>query len=401
MYIGYVGTALSIEVCTIANITYTTSIGNDKIICMLPQEHWKFTTAVTISTFAAFFSYSLMTFFVLIPVNSIRCCSSKCCCSNGCCTTYGKALRDSALSPYNDDDKSSNLSAKEIGYFFTNYVVVLVFFICSFISSIIYAHSVYDQGRCWMNALYLAMMVLHLCSQFCAIHSCFIFSKIIYKVTNKLHNLTTEMNRVNFPISRMLIKHVQSKTKLVCIQDLLQSQKVEDVERGRYQWLQKIDQNFIKQVKPMLKLFGFWFIVHWTLYALTTMLLSAFIVQIIIEVIQYNFNSAGSFLPNGEADTKAPYVFYVVFFTLVHAYLFLYPCFRAAAIGTARMELISTISKKQWINIPLSVQNNFVQYLTSEKFTFRVPLFCANIAFGFNWAFVSFFIVICGAYLRF
>ena len=421
VYFGYVGTALAVEGFTIANVSYTTSIGNDKIICMLPQEHWKFTTAITISTIAAFFSYSLMTFFVLIPVNSIHCCSSKCCCSKcccseGCCTAYIEALRDSALSPFNDDEESSKLSAKEMGYFFTNYVVVLGLFICSFISSFLYAHSVFNRGYCWMNALYLAMIVLHLCSQFCAIHSCFIFSKIIYKVTNKLKNLAKTMEQVNVskPIkadSEMLStlkslveveKDVQSKKELESIQDLLKPNKdKEEVDRGLYHWLQKMDQNFIKQVKPMLELFGLWFIVHWTLYALTTVLLSAFIVQIIIEVIQYNFNTAGSFLPNGEADTKAPYVFYVVFFTLVHAYLFLYPCFRAAAIGTARMELISTISKKQWINIPLSVQNNFVQYLTSEKFAFRVPLFCANVAFGFNWAFVSFFIAICGAYLRF
>ena len=184
-------------------------------------------------------------------------------------------------------------------------------------------------------------------------------------------------------------KDEQSKKELVCIQNLLKSGKV---DRGRYLWLQKTDQIFIEQVKPMLKMFGIWFVSHWTSYALTTVLLSTFIVENIIEVIQYNFNSAGSFLPNGEADTKAPYVFYVVFFTLVHAYLFLYPCFRAAAIGTARVKLISTISKKQWTNIPLSIQSNFVQYLTSHNFAFRVPVFCASIPIGFNWAFVSFFL---------
>ena len=95
-----------------------------------------------------FFSYSLMTFFVLIPVNSIRCCSSKCCYSNGCCTTYGKALRDSALSPYNDDDKSSELSAEQTCYFFTNYLFVILLFLCSFVSSFIYVRSVYNQGSC-------------------------------------------------------------------------------------------------------------------------------------------------------------------------------------------------------------------------------------------------------------
>lgn len=93
-------------------------------------------------------------------------------------------------------------------------------------------------------------------------------------------------------------------------------------------------------------MFGLWFLVHWTVYALTTVLLSAFIIEIIIEIIKYNFKSVDSFLPNGEADTTAPYVLYVLSFTLVHAYLFLYPCFRAAAIGTARVKMILAIFEK-------------------------------------------------------
>ena len=98
--IGYVGTAIAVEGVTIANVSYNdSSTGNGSNICTLPQEHWKFTTAITISTIAAFSSYSLMTFFVLIPVNGC------CCCNDDCCTAYRKALRDSALSPYNDEIK--------------------------------------------------------------------------------------------------------------------------------------------------------------------------------------------------------------------------------------------------------------------------------------------------------
>ena len=395
VYFGYVGTALAVEVCTIANINCTNSTGNGSSICMLPQEHWKFTTAITISTIAAFFSYSLMTFFVLIPVNSIRCCSSKCCYSNGCCTTYGKALRDSALSPYNDDDKSSELSAEQTCYFFTNYLFVILLFLCSFVSSFIYVRSVYNQGSCRVNGLYLAMIVLHLSSQFCAVHSCFIFSKIIYKVTNLLQKLAIDMNQVNFQEQRKTTaaREIENDKEL---KELVEVEDNKNVDRGRYHWLLKIDQDFIKQVKPVLELFGLWFIFHWTLYALTTVLLSAFIIQIIIEVLQ--FKSVDRFLPNGEA---APYVLYVVFFTLVHAYLFLYPCFRAAAIGSARAKMICKISEKRWLNIPISIQISFIQYLTSKNFTFQVPLFCASVPIGFNWIFVSFFVPVLGAYLSF
>ena len=107
-----------------------------------------------------------------------------------------KALKDSTLSPYNDDDVSSNLSPKQTCYFFINYVVVLALFASSAVSSLYYANTVNDHGYCWINTVYLAMIVLQLNSHFCAIQSCFIFSKIIYKVTNKLNNLPKKMDRV-------------------------------------------------------------------------------------------------------------------------------------------------------------------------------------------------------------
>ncbi len=175
----------------------------------------------------------------------------------------------------------------------------------------------------------------------------------------------------------------------------------EKVDRENFHQLQKIDKEFIDQVKSTLHLFGVWFIFHWTLYALTTVLLSAFIIEIIITIIQNDLNSAHSYLPDGEADTRAPYILYVVFFTLVHGYLFLYPCFRAAAIANARANMINKISenKKQWANIPVSIQTSFVQYLTSKNFAFQVPIFCASIPIGFDWVFVSFFVPVLGVYL--
>ena len=101
------------------------------------------------------------------------------------------------MSPYNDgydddddNDESSNLlSTKQTYYFFTNYVVVLALFFSGAASSVYYATTVNDRGYCWINTVYLAMIVLQFNSHLCAIHSCFIFSKIIYKVTNMLKNL--------------------------------------------------------------------------------------------------------------------------------------------------------------------------------------------------------------------
>ena len=337
-----------------------------------------------------------MTFVILIPVYIIHCRSNKddnnvsdesvddpnksdddsheCCCSK----SYKKALNDNVLSPFNDDDmdddKSSNMSTTQTWYFYTNYAVVILLFICSFVSSIVYAVSgtIYDLGYCWIDSLYLAMIVLQLISQFCAIQSCFIFSKIVYKVTNKLDKLAEKMDKENktTPIN-VSVPVRYNAADLVNAYD----KGKEGIDREHYSKLLKRDRKFIKKVKRTLDFFGIWFVSHWTLYALTTVLLSAFIVETIVDILQYDFQSVDDLLPNSKVGTRASYCVYVVFFTLVHAYLFLYPCFRAAAIATARAKLISTISKKQW-------ETFFSQFRpasssTSHQITFQVPLgFC-------------------------
>ena len=70
---------------------------------------------------------------------------------------------------------------------------------------------------------------------------------------------------------------------------MLQSDKDEvDLGRGQYYWLKEIDQDFSRTVKPTLHLFGYWFVFHWIMYALTTILLSAVIVEIIIDIVGYD-----------------------------------------------------------------------------------------------------------------
>ena len=54
--VGYVGTVGTIEGLRIANYSFIINITvNDSINCTLPQEHWKFSTAVTVSAVAAIF----------------------------------------------------------------------------------------------------------------------------------------------------------------------------------------------------------------------------------------------------------------------------------------------------------------------------------------------------------
>ena len=259
----------------------------------------------------------------------------------------------------------------------------------------------YNLGSCWINKLSVARITFHLCSLFCAIQSCFLFSKIVYKVTNKLENLSqTITTSLDFEQNPSNTAEIDESMVLNYFQSTIR------VDKERYRKLQKLDQDFIKKVEPTLQRFGIWFIFHWVSFALTTMLLAGYILEILMHIAENDISSLpnSTLLPDTCTDSESAiislYALYIVFFTSIHAYLFLYPCFRASAIATARAKLIHKISKKRWINVTPSLQNSFIQYLTAQNFAFRVPLFCATIPFSFNWVYVSFFLTICGAYLK-
>ena len=108
---------------------------------------------------------------------------------------YKKALRDGTLSFFNKPS-DHELSCKDVFCFFANYILImLALCVCGIITSVVYIIFVYRQAYCWINALSITMTILHLNSQFCAIQSCFIFSKIVHKVTNRLNKLAKEIGK--------------------------------------------------------------------------------------------------------------------------------------------------------------------------------------------------------------
>ena len=418
----------NIDNCSIVNgtiidgLTYCTtncSYHDCHMKCTLPDEHWKFSTAIAIGSIASFLSFSLLTCLILIPLNrarrdrSLENTTRRFC--ESCCSNFLCKKPNYALSPFHDTFKLQNIEMK---CFYMKYIFVHLLFFCCFVFSIWYvfeisfAYRLNEQNQtvrlnnlniaCWNNIFNMIRICLHLVSLFCSIQSCFIFSKIVYKVTYLMNELSNK-------ITRLLDFHQLPDTSNTDIVDeslkiLLESNNEKEVNKGRYIWLQKLDQHFINEVEPTLNLFGIWFIVHWVSYALTTMLLTGYILQILMHAAAgHPLASKKDLLPNTcsiDPRITGVYFFYIVSFTLLHAYLFLYPCFRASAIAVARAKLIHDVSTKRWENVSSSLQIKFVNYLTTQNFAFRVPLFCATIPFGFNWVYVSFFVAICGVYLR-
>ena len=430
---GHIGLSIWVEVDRIDNITeivnVTVNTSNESHInvsqnCKLPPEYWKIPTAMTLSTAASSISFLLMTLLILIPVYTSIC---KCSCckksnilSRVCCNSLCKVLKQGkVISPFedkkNEDNKNTStaLTSDQALCFFSNYVLAILLLGISF-ASLPFGWLEYDKHPCPMNVIHFVSFVFRLFSRFCAIHSCFIFSKIIYIVTGQLDQVIEDMDKVNDEILQLLdkadiqcyfnVENEPVENESVDIKELLQSQDKGKQEMGRYYLLQNIDRKFIDRVKPILDLFGYWFIIHWVLYGLSTVLLTASVVELVVDVFELSpAYKVAKVVPikDEHAGLKSDYIVYVVFYTLEHAYLFIYPCFRAASIAAAREKQIFAVSKKYWNHIPLKIKGHFIQYLCLQNFSFKAPILCTNVSFGFNWAFVSLFIAVCGGFSKF
>ena len=378
-----------IEVCRTQNVSgYCTSsyLENGRIDCSLTHEYWKFVAAIMTSTFAAFVSYILMTVLILIPVYS---------CCRTCYNVLGKYGK--SFCPFHNGDHSSNaLTSEQAKYFYINYVLSLLLLALCGLVSLTYGSLVAGEKPCQIVAISLTSLILYLFSQFCSIQSIFIFSRIVYIITGKFTQLMERLEEVDVAKEALKIEpYMQFKDTDDDVKNVLEI----DENMGRYYMLQNTDRDFIKEVKPILCLLGIWFIFHWILNALTTVLLSAVILELLINPLQYK--SIDHVVPVEDAGRKALYILFMIFFTLGHTYQFIYPCFRAASITSVREKLIRDVSKKYWRHIPISVKDSFINYLRLQNFSFKVSIFCAKFSFNFNWAFVSLFIVICGGFLRF
>ena len=404
-YLVHITFNVLLEVCRVQNVSYCTPsyIENGRFNCTLTHAYWKFIASILTSTFAASASYFLMTVLILIPVYSCcrRCCNapSRCCNAlNRCCNALGRY--GESFCPFHDGDhRSIALTSEQATYFYFNYVLNLLLLLLCGLVSLSYGSLGAEKKPCLIVAIDLASLVLYLISQFCSIQSVFIFSRIVYIITGQLTQLMEKLDRVNVA-KEILVQGTNGLEPYMCFEDTdIENLLQIDENMGRYYLLQNIDREFIKRVKLILDLLGIWFLFHWILNALTTVLLSAIILELVVNPLQYK--PLDNVVPVEDAGRKALFIFFMLFFTLVHTYQFIYPCFRAASINSVRGKLIRDVSKKNWKHIPIPVKDSFINYLKLENFSFKVPIFCARLSFNFNWAFVSLFIAVCGGFLRF
>ena len=219
----------------------------------------------------------------------------------------------------------------------------------------------------WVEALGFAM---YMYSLLCTIVSCFIFSKIAYSVTHRCLQMYDEF---------------KSHTKV--------SENDDGLEL-----LIKKDLQFTKTAQTTIAYFEFWFTVHWIFYTVTSFLSIA----LLIDMIQLHTNSTLQPPLSPAIGFSKVELTIIALFTLQHCFLFLYPCFKAAAVTVGREKLIKKVNAHPVNPQHLTRERKqlFIQHLKNTKFGFRISFFCARLRFGFNVAYISIFIGLLGVLLK-
>ena len=203
-------------------------------------------------------------------------------------------------------------------------------------------------------------------SLLCTIASCFIFSKLANTVAYNCLTLVDNLNDDN------------------CTNN----------DAG-LNFLMREDDKFTKQAKATLNMFEWWFTFHWILYTVTTFLSIAIFIDMFIKYIQAGLPEP----PKSAIGFSNEQLWLVGLFTLAHCFLFLYPCFKAAAVTLSRERLIKKVNENITCKLSHERKQLFIQYLKNKKYGFRIS-FCARLRFSFNIAYISIFIGLLGVLLK-
>ena len=290
------------------------------------------------------------------------------------------------LNPFYDnasDFNSTVLFSEQSCYY--NFILFLNFFIfaasaCIYFILFITFYSYEDCHAHTHLPLYITGLVSQYYSWFCAILSCFIFSKIAYAVIN-ICNKQLYSSLEHVALKNFTLKRAQSDSQLLLSSSSSASRLNTDPTPNKYlEEFKKIDKWYTDTVKRSLQPFGTWFAVHWSMYMLSAFLSISYAIEFALQYGYFNF--------------------YFVLFSIGNCLLFLYPCFQAASVTAARHVLIKRVSKARWPNVPFEQKQLFIQFLKDENCTFNVSIFCTKLSFGFNVAFFSIFIGILGVVFK-
>ena len=408
---GYIYTPKNKGLYNLTNYTANaSSFGAPPAESMLQYDDWQkavFTTA----TVSGLFSYYLMVILVLCPLYGVCNPCSEMVCNRvasiwkrcGESEAQSSAIRETPLNPFVDSNEfkiSTLLGPRQSFYFHLIFWANIILFAASVVVFFkIVANRIYSKNPL-LHGLDIAGLATQFGSQFCAILSCFIFSKVVYAVSSRCLKMKEIFAWVNRDAYANRLSWDTFLNYLVNQHYLTDNDVAKIAESGtpHLTTLKKLDTWYVKKVKSSINPYGTWFAVHWILYTLTAFMSISYFAEAIIEEL-YGYTHKQCFSTHNTACILD--LVYIGLFMLEHCVLFLYPCFRAASVSAVRSRLIEKVSRAQWNHIPLHEKESFCAYLKDQKCEFKISILCAEIPFGFNLAFISIFFGVFGVIMKF
>ena len=217
-------------------------------------------------------------------------------------------------------------------------------------------------------------MVAFIYSYLCTIVSCFIFSKIMYRIQTQCMDLYKYLDHVkNFCDNEAVIN------KYLAFGEHQVHQTPEEAEKKILHYLKQRDKHFTDVAIKTLQPLQFWFLFHW-------IALSLFHSSLFFQVIHLTSteNSDKQFDSFGSCETIV-----LIPFGALSLFLFAYPSIQAAKVTKYHEKLIRMITCDNFENVSDNVKNNFIAYLKAKKFGFHLQIICVTIPFTISIAYVS------------
>ena len=259
-----------------------------------------------------------------------------------------------------DIEPSTELKDTEQKYFYGFHIANIVFLVAAFILffSVQYSKPIQPLSKNEdktnpYEKIEIASVVIFFYSHWCTVISCFIFAKLMYGIQRKL----------------------QQKTKAA-----------KEFLKGDLSEVIKDDKKFIECATKTLCIFQFWFCVHWVFYVITSFLTIALSIEAILLLIrakQHHIQEGVHF-----SDYE---IILLVILSVSNVLMFIYPCFRAGSITRARKKFIRHIIKEYSENKKdyKDDVDQYIKYLQSSNFGFRLYFLCTYIPFNLNIAYTS------------
>jgi hypothetical protein len=216
-------------------------------------------------------------------------------------------------------------------------------------------------------------------SQFCAILSCFIFSKVAYSVrttcTQKLPELFSEVEHAKHIGERNAVTgRIRVDRNLEWLREHEYISDEDISKESQLHLLKAILKWYDRMLHTTLYPFGTWFAVHWILFTITAFMSIAYVAEMIILELYGqeapDIKCHGEHLPS--CRLRLAYVF---LFAVEHCILFIYPCFRAASVTTGYTAMIKKVSNAEWQNIDPDDKEKFIHHLKIQDCTFKISIF--------------------------